>query len=76
MPNIGGQAWPLARNDFEVDGSNCSPDGLPIGDDGKFTSETVDKLSDYVDDGLLRQEALDDYMNGLVDEDGIGHYLE
>lgn len=41
MPNNEGKAWPLIRADFLVDGSNCTPDGLPIGSDGKMSNPLV-----------------------------------
>ncbi|WP_143473566.1 T9SS type A sorting domain-containing protein [Flavilitoribacter nigricans] len=41
MPNNGGTAWPLVREDFVVDGTACTPDGLPIGEDGKMTNPLI-----------------------------------
>lgn len=41
MPNNGGKAWPLIRTDFLVDGSNCSPEGLPVGADGKMNNPLI-----------------------------------
>lgn len=41
MPNNGGTAWPLIREDFLVDGTECTPAGLPIGDDGKMTNPLI-----------------------------------
>lgn len=41
MPNNRGTAWPLIRKDFLVDGTDCTPDGLPIGDDGKMNNPLI-----------------------------------
>lgn len=41
LPNNGGEAWPLVRTDFLIDGSDCSPEGLPIGEDGKLNNPLI-----------------------------------
>lgn len=41
MPHSGGAAWPLIRRDFVVDGTECAPDGLTIGEDGKINNPLI-----------------------------------
>jgi ribosomal protein S26 len=41
LPDTGGKAWPLIRTDFLADGSDCTPEGLPLDAAGKMNNPLV-----------------------------------